>query len=112
MELTATILLHVSGVTSQKLVRLPKGVPESWIVAALWGPLAPLRARLGLVERPLEADLLVVLGTLTLPFLVAASQIVLGDAGEAGFLGSPHGATVAVLVTMGAAALVGMAWDA
>ena len=86
--------------------------PVAWIVAALWRPLGPLRARLGWAERPREADLLVVLGTLTLPFLVAGSQIVVGDAGEGGFLGMEHGVTIAVLATMAAAAVVGLAWDA
>ena len=85
--------------------------PVAWVVAALWTPLDSLRARLGFEERPREADLLVVLGTLTLPFLAAGYQLVAGDA-EAGGLGVGHGVTVTVLATMGAAALVGMAWDA
>ena len=84
----------------------------AWAVAALWTPLGRVRERAGWHERPREADLLVVLGTLTLPFLVAASQIVLGDAGEASFLGVRHGVTIVVVATMGAAAVVGVAWDA
>ena len=86
--------------------------PVAWAVAALWTPLGRVRERAGWHERPREADLLVVLGTLTLPFLVAASQIVLGDAGEASFLGVRHGVTIVVVATMGAAAVVGVAWDA
>ena len=85
--------------------------PVAWVVAALWTHLDPLRARLGFGERPREADLLVVLGTLTLPFLAAGYQFVTGDA-ETSRLGAGHGVTVTVLATMGAAALVGMAWDA
>ncbi len=110
--LTAALLDQAGARGPRRAAMAVALFPVAWVVAALWGPLAPLRARLGFEERPREADMLVVLGTLTLPFLVAASQIVLGDAGEAGFLGSQHGVTVAVLVTMGAAALVGMAWDA
>ena len=87
-------------------------LPVAWVVAALWMPLAPLRARLGWTERPREVDLVVVLGTLTVPFLVAASQIVLGQPDETGFLGAREGVTVAVLVTMGVTAIVGSAWDA
>ena len=87
-------------------------LPVAWVVAALWTPLAPVRDRLGWAERPREANLVVLLGTLTLPFLVAASQVVLGQADETGFLGAREGVTVAVLVTMSATAIVGLAWDA
>jgi len=50
-------------------------VPSAWVFAALWRPLRPLRERLGLTERPREADLLVLTGTLVLPLLAAAVRI-------------------------------------
>ena len=84
--------------------------PLAWLVAALWAPLGPLRARLGWAERPREADLLVVLGTLTLPFLVAGVQVAVGDA-EAGGLRIEHGETAAILLVVAMSAAVGLAWD-
>ena len=116
LYLNATLtaaLLDQSGVRGFVRAALAVALfPVAWVVAALWAPLGLLRRRVGWHERPREADLLVVLGTLTLPFLVAASQVVLGEADEAGFLGAREGVTVAVLVTMAAAAVVGLAWDA
>ena len=114
LDVTLTgALLDQSGQQGLRRAALAVALlPVAWVVAALWAPLAPLRARLGWTERPREADLVVVLGTLTLPFLVAASQVVLGQADEAGFLGAREGVTVAVLVTMAATTVVGSAWDA
>ena len=84
--------------------------PVAWLVAALWRPLGPLRARLGWAERPREADLVVVLGTLTLPFLVAGVQAVVGEV-EPGGLVTEHGETAAIVLLVAASAAVGLAWD-
>jgi len=44
-------------------------VARAWLLAALWRPLGPVRRGLRLAQRPRAADLLVIVGTLTLPFL-------------------------------------------
>ena len=49
--------------------------PFAWLIAALWYPLGPLRRRLGLETLPREGDLMVVVGTMTAPFLGAALRI-------------------------------------
>ena len=55
-------------------------LPTAWVFAALWGPLARVRARLrlqgeGLDVRPVEADLLLVTGTLVAPLLAAFARV-------------------------------------
>ncbi|GMU39560.1 MAG: hypothetical protein AMXMBFR23_04260 [Chloroflexota bacterium] len=88
-------------------------IPTAWIFAALWRPLRPLRERLGLRERPREADLLVLLGTLVLPMLAAAVRVPwerFGGPleGDALFV---VGLTT-VLVLWAGATVVGLLWDA
>ncbi len=70
-------------------------LPSAWLIATGWRPLA---SRFGLGERPREADLLVVLGTLTLPFLAAIAPPSLERLG-------------AVLLLLAVAGAVGLAWD-
>ncbi len=70
-------------------------LPSAWLIAAGWRPLV---SRLRLGERPREADLLVVLGTLTLPFLAAMAAPSMEP-------------LAAVLLLLAAAAAVGLAWD-
>ena len=49
-------------------------LPVAWVFAALWAPLARVRARLGFETRPPEADLLLVVGTLVAPLLAAFAE--------------------------------------
>ena len=49
--------------------------PFAWLIAAIWLPLGPLRRRFGLETLPREGDLIVVVGTMTAPFLGAALRI-------------------------------------
>ena len=105
-------LLDQSGVRGPRRAACAAALfPVAWVVAALWPLLERPRARLGWTERPREADLVVVLGTLTLPFLAAGSQLVLGAA-EEGTLGTGHWVTITIVTTMAVAAAVGIAWDA
>ncbi len=46
-------------------------IPSAWAIAVAWPALGRLRERFGWGERPREADLLVVTGTLVLPLLAA-----------------------------------------
>ena len=82
--------------------------PAAWLLAALWRPLAPLRARLGLGGAlPREGDLLVVAGTLTAPFLAAALQLpfpALGAEGE-------RYAEELALAAIAASAAAGLLWS-
>jgi 4-amino-4-deoxy-L-arabinose transferase-like glycosyltransferase len=51
-------------------------LPYAWAIAAVWPLMKGLRERLGLRELPPAGDVLIVLGTLSLPQLAAAVQIV------------------------------------
>ena len=123
----AVLLLYLNGALAHSLFqqqrrgtratlldRVADGVwlfPTAWLFAALWRPLAPLRARLRLEERPPEADVLVVVGTLVLGELSALSRLPLHVVGvEAS--GPQHTmiATAVVLVLLAAAAGVGALW--
>ena len=94
------------------LDRLRAGValfPAAWLLAALWRPLAPLRARLGLGGAlPREGDLLVVAGTLTAPFLAAALQLPFPALGEPG--GERYAEELA-LAAIAASAAAGLLWN-
>ena len=89
-------------------------LPTAWVFAALWGPLARLRARLGLDgwegdDRPPEVDLLVVTGTLVAPLLAAFARAPLASllAAEGRYLVVAT-SVVALLIT--AAAAIGTEW--
>jgi len=58
-------------------------VPSAWVIVAAWPLLGALRTRFGRVERPREADLLVLSMTLVLPLLAAGVEIPLKVAGVA-----------------------------
>ncbi len=70
--LTGALLdrLHLEG--RDRTLRGLTLFPVAWLIAATW-PMTG--ARFGEDERPREVDLMVVLGTLTLPFLAAAFQL-------------------------------------
>jgi uncharacterized protein (TIGR03663 family) len=97
-------------------------LPTAWALVALWGPLRTVRKRLGLSEIPRSGDLLIVIGTFTLPQLAALSQIPLKHlhvdlSQPAGtFFGSPMtseayiGGLVVVLL-LAASMAVGLAWN-
>ena len=94
--------------------RLVAGVwllPTAWLFAALWRPLASVRRRLGLQERPPEADALLVVGTLVVAELAALARIPLHRLGVDA--AGPGGVTVAAVVVVAlllGAALVGWLW--
>ncbi|MSP22461.1 MAG: TIGR03663 family protein [Dehalococcoidia bacterium] len=82
--IAAVFLLYVNGILTGALVdrlhsegrrrfwRTLLLFPVAWLVAATWPVSA---ARFGEGERPREVDLMVVLGTLVLPYLAAAAQL-------------------------------------
>lgn len=88
-------------------------VPFAWLIAALW-PFTPgLRRRFGLDQRPVSADLLLVLGTLAGPQFAAAIEgpvealgLSVSSAADHRALGIP---TVVALLT--ASAIVGLRWN-
>lgn len=86
----AILLLYLNGATAHRLFwqahegrRVTPGqwlrglllIPFAWLAAAFWGPLARLRARLGWERLPREGELLILVGTLTLPLLAAFAGI-------------------------------------
>lgn len=85
--------------------------PTAWIFAAFWAPLAPLRRRLGIDERPPEADVLVVVGTLVLPLLAAFARLPLHVLGiEVAGPGHTMLATAVVVALLVASTGVGALW--
>ena len=121
---TALLLLYVNTALTAALLdqrglrgddRLRIGLllfPVAWLLAALWWPLTALRRRLGWHERPREVDLLVVLGTLTLPFLVAALQLPFGQLEVPGARSAPlHLETAAIVAALTVSAVVGVLWS-
>ncbi|MGE3857655.1 MAG: flippase activity-associated protein Agl23 [Dehalococcoidia bacterium] len=123
----AVLLLYLNGALAHALFmqqrrgtrptfldRLADGVwlfPTAWVFAALWEPLAPLRRRLGLHERPPEADVLVVVGTLVLPLLAAFARLPLHLVGvEVAGPGHTMLATAVVVALLVASTGVGALW--
>jgi uncharacterized protein (TIGR03663 family) len=119
--IAAVFLLYVNGALTGVLLDR-KGVrperrfewalalfPVAWLVAATW-PVS--LSRFGGGERPREVDLLVVLGTLVLPYLAAAIQVPLHFAGITLSDGRERlagGLTVSVLIVV--AGEIGVWWD-
>ena len=81
--------------------------PFAWVIAALWAPLAPLRRRLGLETLPREGDLMVVVGTLTAPFLAAVLRIPFPGIETSGF---EHIETVLILELLAISTIIGVLW--
>ena len=77
------------------------------MIAALWAPLAPLRRRLGLDTLPREGDLMVVVGTMTAPFLGAALRIPFPGIETATF---EHIETVLILELLAISTIIGVLW--
>ena len=87
-------------------------LPTAWLLAALWRPLASIRRRLGIDQRPPEADTLVVLGTLVLAELAALASVPLRALGlEVVGAGGVPALAVIVALLIGAA-VVGVLWRA
>ena len=97
-------------------------IPIAWAAAILWYPVSHLRAGRGLGRLPASGDLLVILGTLTVPQLAALVQIPLKHFGYS--LGQPAGVFfgmalsreqfvggMTVLGLILATVLVGLGWD-
>lgn len=81
-------------------------VPFAWLIAATWRLTWRWRERYGIGgARPREVDLLVVTGTLVLPTLGAATQLIIGPI-------STQSAQAIVVVLLAASAAVGLLWDA
>lgn len=76
--------------------------PIAWLVAIFW---RPLRRRFGWNTLPRDGDMLIVIGTLTAPFLVAVLQFPFRS------LEQPHFETMAILVMMSGAVCVGALWS-
>lgn len=81
--------------------------PVAWVVAALWYPLAPLRRRFGWHTLPREGDLMVVVGTLTAPFLGALLRIPFPGIETSTF---DHIETVIVLELIAVSVVIGVLW--
>lgn len=86
----AMLLLYLNGATAHRLfwqthagqrvtpAQWSRGlltIPFAWLVVAFWGPLARVRARFGWERIPREGDLLILVGTITLPLLAALVNI-------------------------------------
>ena len=86
----AMLLLYLNGATAHRLFRQAHAgetatrkqlllglltIPVTWFIIALWGTLASVRGRLRWHERPREGELLVLVGTLSLPLLAALVSI-------------------------------------
>ena len=79
----------------------------AWVIAALWYPLGPLRRRFGWNTLPREGDLMVVVGTLTAPFLGAALRIPFPGIETSTF---EHIETVLVIELLVISVIVGVLW--
>jgi predicted membrane-bound mannosyltransferase/DNA-binding beta-propeller fold protein YncE len=100
-------------------------LPVAWAVAVLWHPLRSRRERFGLgdLELPASGDLLVVVGTLTLPQLAALITIPFKHFGHtlpgASYVGGAPitqsqlmgGVAETVIVLIGASVLAGIVWN-
>ena len=106
----AALLLRRRGVRGgRRVAEAVALVAGAWLIAVAWGS-ASRWLRLG--ERPREADLLVVLGTLTLPYLAAAVQFPLAAAGvDLDVRAERQLGTATVLTLVFAAAAIGLSWD-
>jgi uncharacterized protein (TIGR03663 family) len=111
--------LDAIGGASLLLLMLPLG----WAIAAFWPFLRGFRERLGLTEWHPAADLLIVLGTLTLPQFAALAQVpVKGLFGvqEADLAKSFRGdqsyenalGLLTIFAMIGASAFIGLRWNA
>jgi len=107
LTLGLALLARRPSVGWRRAVEAALLIPFAWVVAALWRPLA---TRFAPGERPREVDLLVVLGTLTLPFLAAFARIpyeaLVGVPGDDYRL-----ALTSVLSLFAVSAAVGLSWD-
>ena len=94
------------------LLRVVLLLPVAWLIAAAWPLLVGVRQRMGWTERPREADLLVLVGTLTASQLSAAIQIPIGvfTAELTGDSEIVLGAITGTVLILGGA-VVGLGWD-
>jgi uncharacterized protein (TIGR03663 family) len=105
-----------------KTIAIAALVPSAWAIAAFWIPLRDWRRRVGLRALPLAGDLLIVIGTLTLPQLSALVQMPLKylhldlSAPAGNLLGTPLTTEgfvggVTVLALLVASLAVGVSWN-
>ena len=103
---------HEGGAPRNRLLWALALTPLAWLIAASWPLIGGLRRRWGWVDRPREASLMVIVGTLTASQIGAAIQIPI-SAVSSEVTGNNEivlGAiTVTVLVLGGA--VVGLAWN-
>ena len=86
----AMLLIYLNGATAHRLfwhahegqrvtrtqwLRGLTAIPFAWLVVAFWEPLARGRARFGWERLPREGELLILVGTITLPLLAALVSI-------------------------------------
>ena len=119
----ALLLLYLEGALVGALLRqrgtrgarrLLEGallLPTAWLVAALWRPLVGARGRLGLGRQPRAADLIIVMGTVTLPFLAAAVRIPLGGVELSDSWIGTHAITLWIVTLLVSSLVVGLLWD-
>ncbi|TAK77481.1 MAG: TIGR03663 family protein, partial [Dehalococcoidia bacterium] len=125
----AMLLLYLNGTTAHRLFwsahegqrvtakQWATGlliVPFAWLIVAFWEPLARVRARFRWQEVPREGDLLIVLGTITLPLLAALVTIPAERLNGAPLTGDLEWRVRIITVgfSMIAAAWVGTGWRA
>jgi uncharacterized protein (TIGR03663 family) len=88
-------------------------LPYAWAIAALWPFMKGVRERLGLRDLPAAGDVLIVLGTLSLPQLAAAVRVPLESLGfELNTLGREQAIGIPTVVgLLAATAIVGLRWN-
>lgn len=114
LDIRLTIeLLDQRGTTGEE--RWLEGLflaPFAWLVVAFWQPLESWRSSRGFTTLPRSADMLIVIGILSLPQLSAAAQIPLKAMGV-DVVGDTERqiGIITVCALLGGATIVGLIWD-
>lgn len=86
--------------------------PMAWLIAAFWQPLESWRASRGFTTLPRTADMIIVIGILSLPQLSAAMQIPLKAMGvDVSGDAERQIGIMTVCALLGGATIVGLIWD-
>ena len=109
VALARTLLARRPSRGRRRMFEAAALLPTAWLIAVLWRPLG---RRLAPGPRPRDADLLVVLGTLSAPFLAAGVAPPLGWLGlDLSGDGERAVGAATVLLLMGGSAAAGLHWD-